>query len=144
MLHNPYESPKAVLEQNAPATEVPDAVMKKIRNCWVAGLISVGLTFVFTLLALSGVDVLGLDAWAFVDIAIMLGLAFGVYKKSRVCAVLLLAFFLLNKAIMWSEAGSPKGWPLTLVFLWFFAQGIVGTVQFHRAKGRRDRAESAR
>lgn len=134
MPNNPYSPPKATLEQSAPPIDIPEGIAKKIKNCWMAGLISVCITVVFTLIALSGTNVIGLDAWSFIDAIIMAGLTFGVYKKSRVCAVLLLTFFALNKVIMWSQTGNISGLLLALVFFWFFGQGVVGTFQFHKVK----------
>jgi hypothetical protein len=64
----------------------------------------------------------------------MLGLSYGVYRKSRVCAVLMLAFFLLNKVIMWMNAGTPNGVVMSLVFFWLFGQGVVGTFEYHKLR----------
>ena len=85
---------------------------------------------------MSGTDILslGLDAWAFFDVFLMLIFAFGIYKKSRTCAILMFLFFALNKAVMWYEAGTLSGLPLALVFFWLYAQGIVGTFQYHTFK----------
>jgi hypothetical protein len=134
MSTNPYEAPKANLELSDAELEVPDDIAKKIKNGWMAGLVSVAITLVFILISLFGTSILGIDAWAFLDVAVMAGLSFGVFKKSRTCAVLLLGFFLLNKVIMWMESGSATGLPLTLIFFWFFIQSVIGTFQYHRWK----------
>lgn len=132
MSHNPYESPKTDVEQNSAENAVPAPILKKIRSCWIAGLVSAGITLIFAFLALFGVSAFGIDEWAFVDAAIMVALVFGVYKKSRTCAILLFVFFAFNKALMWYEAGSVKGLPIALLFFWFFGQGIVGTFQYQK------------
>ena len=115
-----------------PSQSPMDVAAKKIKNAWVAGLISVGVTFAFVLISFAGESVVGVDAWAFIDTAIMLGLSYGVYRKSRACAVLLFAFFITTKLIMWGIAGNVSGLPVALVFMWFFAQGIMGTFQHHK------------
>jgi serine/threonine-protein kinase len=134
MIDNPYSPPKATLDAPVASIAVPDEIVKKIRNCWIAGVVSIVLTVALTLVSIFVTNVLGLNEWAFVDVAIMMGLTFGVYRKSRVCAFLLLAFFALNKVLMWVQAGNVAGLPLALVFFWFYFQGVVGTVQYHRLK----------
>jgi hypothetical protein len=132
---NPYQAPAAPLDSSTSEIAIPDDVAKRIKQCWIAGLVSGSITAAIAILVLStGANVLNIDAWAFVDVAIMLALSYGVYRKSRTCAVLLLTFFVLNKIIMWMEAGAPSGWLLALVFIWFFGQGVIGTFQYHRLK----------
>ena len=109
----------------------PEAILKKIKNAWVAGIISIIITLVFALLALSGANLLGLDAFAFVDIFLMIIFTFGIYKKSRISAILMLALFAANKIFMWLDSGSASGLPLALVFLYFYGQGVLGTFQYH-------------
>ena len=131
---NPYEVTKANLEITQPEVSVPPEIAKKIKNGWVAGAVSVAFTVVLVVISLVGTPLLGLDAWAFLDVALMSGLSYGVFRKSRTCAIVLLLFFAANKVIMWVEVGAASGLPLALVFIWFFCQGIVGTFQFHRWK----------
>src|SRR3546814_16318433 len=47
---------------------------------------------------MSGTEMLGFSAWELFDVALILGLAFGIYKKSRTCAVLMLAYFIVAKS----------------------------------------------
>jgi serine/threonine-protein kinase len=143
MTTNPYASPQAPVALPPVAEEIPASIAKKIRNAWIAGCISAGITIVFTLASMFGnQSILKLDAWAFIDVVIILGLAYGVYRKSRTCAILMLAFFAFNKIVMWMDAGKPTGLLMALIFFWFYAQGIVGTVRFHRWK--RSAAENAK
>jgi serine/threonine-protein kinase len=131
-----YATPKANLELPPEASpEIPEDVLKRIKHGWVAGLVSIAITTLFTVLALAGANPLGLDAWAFVDVVIMLGLVYGMYRKSRVCAVLIFLFFALNKIIMWTESGSVSGLPLAVVFFWYYGQAIRGTFAYHRIVG---------
>ena len=129
---NPYKAPTAKLDVEELELEVPPEIAKKIKGAWIAGLVSAGITLVFVCLALMGTSLLGVDAWALVDVALMAALSYGVFRKSRTCAILLLALFALNKILMLVEAGTVSGLPLTLVFFYFFIQGVVGTFQFHR------------
>ena len=131
MNQEPYTPPQSDLAKQDPII-VPEEITKKIKSAWIAGLISTGLTMVFAIISLSGAGIMGLDATAFVDVALMAVFTFGIYKNSRVCAVLMLLLFLANKIIMWMETGTLSGIPLTLVLLWFYSQGVIGTIQYHR------------
>src|SRR3546814_18215970 len=95
---NPYSAPVArVSDPETTKIEVPDEILKKIKLGWVAALFSAGVTLAVTLLAMSGTEMLGFSAWELFDVALILGLAFGIYKKSRTCAVLMLAYFIVAK-----------------------------------------------
>jgi preprotein translocase subunit SecF len=101
MSANRYAPPKSEVEvrENDLSYSVPDEVLKKIKHAWTAGLISAALTLLVTLLAVFGVKMLGFDAWEFLDVAFILGLTYGIYRKSRVCAVLMLVYFLISKML---------------------------------------------
>ncbi len=135
MSKNPYAAPNAELE---PEPDIPETVIKKIRNAWIAGLVSTVFTVIMIFISLFVTNMMGLNAWSLIDVAIMAALTFGIYKNSRVSAILMFSFFALNKILMWAETGSLSGLPLALIFFWFFAQGIAGTFQLHKLKKSRD------
>lgn len=131
---NPYKASTVILDVEERDLEVPPEIAKEIKGAWIAGLVSAGITLVFVGLALMGKALLGVDAWALVDVALMAALSFGVFLKCRTCAILLLALFTLNKILMFMESATVSGLLLTLIFFYFFVQGVVGTFQFHRWK----------
>lgn len=111
-----------------------EAALKHIKGAWVIGFLSAGVTLLVTVLAVSGVSILaemGFDWWALLDVAILVGLSIGVYRKSRIAAVLLLTYFVASKIYMWATLGSVRGVPLALAFGYFFVQGIRGTFAYH-------------
>jgi len=116
----------------SPSSAVPVEVLKKIKNAWIAGLISGAATLVVTLLAVSGVQLLGFSAWEFFDVALLLGLTYGIYRKSRVCAVLMVVYFLVSKILLFMEFGKSPGIVMSVVFLYFYAQGVAGTFAYHK------------
>jgi serine/threonine-protein kinase len=137
---NPYAPPRVdvMLESDEPT--VSDAVLKKIRNAWIAGLISTVVTLVFTLLAVAGKKIAGVTPWQFVDVAILIGLTFGIYRKSRTCATVMLVYFVISKIMLFAE-GQRGGLVMAFVFFYFYAQGIQGTFAYHRhAKAAADSA----
>ena len=131
---NPYVAPTAPVSE--PAIEVPDEILKKIKHGWIAALFSAGVTLVVTIIAMSGTEILGFSAWELFDVALILGLAFGIYKKNRTCAVVMLVYFIASKIFIIAETGKPTGIPMALVFAYFFWQGVSGTFAYHRLKKR--------
>jgi hypothetical protein len=132
---NPYSAPAAQIAD--PTLEIPEDIRKKIKNAWVAAVISGSITLVVTLVAMSGTDILGFSAWELVDVGLIFLLAFGIYQRSRACAVAMLAYFVLSKIFIMVESGRPSGIPLAIVFIYFFWQGVSGTFAYHKLKSRK-------
>jgi len=132
MNNTPYQTPQSDLTITP---DIPAEILKKIKGACVAGIISIIITAIFVFASIYGdaSSSTGLQfGWtSFIDIAIMIGLVYGVHKRSRICAILLLGFFILNKVIMWSETGELNGSALALLMFWFFIQGVIGTFQYH-------------
>jgi hypothetical protein len=66
--------------------------------------------------------------------AIVLGLAFGVYtKKSRACAIILLAWHLGARFDMYQSTGSLYAafGPVPVSIAWIYVLGVLGTVALH-------------
>jgi hypothetical protein len=132
---NPYAvSAASSMQVSAPVFAVPDEILKKIKNGWVAALISAVMTLGVTLIAMSGTAVLGFSAWELIDVALILGLAFGIYKKSRTSAVIMLVYFVASKILIMVESGKPTGLLMGMVFVYFYWQGVVGTFAYHTLK----------
>ena len=110
---------------------------KQIRNACIAGIIIGVLTLFVTLVFTFGVHIPGLDVdlWYLVDVVVIFALTFGVYKKNRVCAVLMFVYFVGSKVLMWVESGNVSGLPTAALFGYFFFQGILGTFAYHGGHG---------
>jgi serine/threonine-protein kinase len=133
--HDPYQPPSASLDVPVGDFEASAEIAKKIKGAWIAALVSAALTLVMILIAVgSGATFMGINAWAFVDIGIILGLAYGVYRKSRTCAVLLFTFFLVEKIAMFASANRVGSVPIALAFIYLYGRGMVGTFQYHRER----------
>jgi hypothetical protein len=98
----------------------------RINAAIVAGTISGTLTLILSL-----ANIGGLNSFNLIDVAIAYGLSYGIYRKSRVCAVLLFAYFVLSKLEQIST-GNFTGWPIALIFAYCFFLGIWGTFTFHK------------
>ncbi|HUJ19713.1 MAG TPA: hypothetical protein VL197_17125 [Nitrospirota bacterium] len=102
-----------------------------IKKAWMAGIISGVLTLIVTLAAMSGHSIMGFTALNLVDAVLIFGLSFGIYKKSRTCAVIMLIYFIGSKIYLWKETGSLAGFPLAALFGYYFYQGVTGTFDYH-------------
>ena len=132
-----YTPPKTVvLDVPADTDAVPDKVLKKIRNAWIACLVSAAVTLVVSLLALAGNRVGPFTGAEFIDVVFILGLAFGISRKSRVCAVLMFCYFVLSKIILMRAPGQSGGIFMGLVFLYYYGVGVQGTFEYHRLRKR--------
>ena len=127
---NPYEAPTAPLSN--PTPKVPEEILKKIKQAWIAGTVSASVTLVVTLLAISGTEILGFTVWELFDVALIAGLTYGIYRKSRTCAVLMLLYFIASKIFIMIETGKPTGLVLGILFAYFYWQGVSGTFSYHR------------
>jgi serine/threonine-protein kinase len=132
MSSNLYAAPRANLQAPEADPAIPAEVLKRIRNAWIAGICSGCVTLAITLLAMSGKSVLGYSAWELIDVALIFGLTFGIYKKSRTCAILMLVYFVASKIMLFVDARPSSGIVMAVVFIYFYALGVAGTFQYHR------------
>ncbi len=122
----------------APPSDDPRLQKAKtdIKNAWIAGAISGVITLVFALIAMSSAEIrqnMGIDAWLWIDVVLIFGLTFGIYKKSRICAVLMFVYFAISKLIQFSS-GQFGGAFVAVLFLYFYFQGMRGTFTYHKLK----------
>ena len=76
----------------------------------------------------------GHDLWNLFDVVVIFSLTYGVYKKSRICSILLLSYFILSQITYIAETEGYHGGVFALVFLYFYIQGIRGTFEYHNIK----------
>jgi hypothetical protein len=90
----------------------------------IAGLITLGLS-------LNGG--LGLTRLNLVDAALLLGLAYGIYRHSRTCALLVFFYHVGNRAFIYSHAQHVPAAIVAadLIFAALYVLGIVGTFAHH-------------
>lgn len=109
---------------------IPKPCNQLIKNAWSAALVS-------------GLITVALDAYFWIDgvrsvlvylnliyVLVSCGLAYGIYRRSRICAVFMLLLFILDKAFapMVYNSGSIV---FFLLFIMCFSAGVVGTFWYH-------------
>jgi hypothetical protein len=103
MDHNPYAPPQAEVKDTQAALEIPDDILKKIKGAWIAGVLSGCITLALALWTMTGASIPGWGPEMIIDAGLAFGLAYGIYRKSRTCAVILLAYFVISKVMIISE-----------------------------------------
>ncbi len=121
-----------------------EASLSHIRNGYIVALISVGITIVAYFFQIDANDInLFSDPSIFIDVIIGLILAFGIYKRSRVCAVIMLIYFIVGKIIYYNEMTyyginlDIQTIVVALVFIYFYAQAVRGTFAFHKTNNQK-------
>ncbi len=110
----------------------PVQIKRAIRYGWGAAAISAVTTLVFTFIVSPSSDAT-LRTWAIASALVTASLGYGVYHKSRRSAVALLVLFLVSRAWYYLHTGSLGSSLLSLVFLYCFVEGVLGTIAHHRA-----------
>jgi serine/threonine-protein kinase len=107
---------------------------KAIKRAWIAGIIVIIVTSALAFISLKGHNFLGIhfDKQIFLDLSIFAVLTFGIYRKSRACAGLLLVYFILGKIALFMEMKEPAGIGASLIWTFYFFQGFRGTLSYHR------------
>lgn len=107
-----------------------------MRHGAVAAVVSAVVTATVGAMALSGSVAESMaafaDPWLLLDAALMLALAWGVHRRSRTAAVLLLLTFVAARISLAVDIGRFPFPVLSLLMAWFFAQAIRGSFVHHR------------
>jgi hypothetical protein len=120
-------------------TEELKEANKHIKGAYITGLVCGVLTLLVVLIAVSTQkEIMGIDGWSFFDVVLIFGLAFGIYRKSRTCAVIMLVYYLICKLIQISTTGKPTGMIMAFLFIYYFAKGVQGTFSYHRLVSREE------
>jgi hypothetical protein len=114
--------------KEAGAAVIDDTMAERmVVGGWLAAAIA-GLTTLVFALASS----FGLNHYNLVDAALLLGLAYGISRRSRTCAVLALAYHILNRAMLYSARDVPPiTTVITLIFAALYVLGVIGTFVHH-------------
>ncbi|MCO5188370.1 MAG: hypothetical protein M9918_09290 [Anaerolineae bacterium] len=105
---------------------------KRIRDAWVMGIAAGIISILLTMIYATGASFAHVDPWAWIEIVVIFVLSFGIYRKSRLSAILLLLFYVGSRVIFWIDEQTLIGIPMALVFGYFFLQGVRGTIDIHR------------
>jgi len=114
--------------------------LKHIRNGWIVALIAGLITLAFNYFSMSKNittdDIFGFynDPFIVFDIVLVFSMAFGIYKKSRICSVIMLLHYLLSKLVMINYGINlfDLSGIISLGFIYFYVQAVRGTFTYHK------------
>jgi len=107
---------------------------KAIKTAWILALVLGGITLICGIFSkhIQYFVPIKANLWSILNAFIIFGLAFGVYKKSRFCAVIMFVYFFDSQFRFSINSWTISNIPLALVFLFYFYQGIRGTNYYHK------------
>lgn len=115
-----------------------EEAVRATRRGAIAAVVSGIITLVLTLLVMA-FDTRGtfsnlVDVYSLLDVVLIFILAFGVYKKSRYAAIILVIYFLSSKLILIIERGGigASGLLFSLMFLYFFVKALQGCFAYKK------------
>lgn len=130
---NPYSTPAAAIAATqASAIEIPDEIASPIKHGWIAACVTGVLTLIMTVLPQLSATADRDELWNLVDVGWIAVLAFGIHRRSRTAATLMLCYFVLSKILMMMAEGKPTGLVVSLVFVIFYFRAMLATFRYHR------------
>lgn len=72
-----------------------------------------------------------LEPYLFIDVILIVVLGTFIFRKSRSAATLAVIYFVGSKIFLWLTLGKVAGLPMTLVFLFFYANAMRATFLWH-------------
>src|SRR5262245_45339467 len=109
-----------------------------INGAWLTGFVIGALTLIQTgvLVFFSGGGQLKVTVAAFVSVIILFALSYGVWRKNKICAVLLAVYFVLQvagMAVSWIQGRTaPAGVLLYFIAMSLCLNGARGVFVYHR------------
>lgn len=107
---------------------------KNIKHAWIAGLISAVVTLTASLLGAYSSDIqlkYGFDLWSLFDVVLIGWLTYGIYRKSRFCALGLLIYFIFSKVFEFASGGQISGLLVVVLFAFIFLKGTISAFKIH-------------
>lgn len=113
--------------------DLPGAIAASNKGVWAAGIVAVLTFMVATVSLFLDQDAIGINPWSYVDAVVFGLIAWGIHRRSRICAVAGLVLFAVEKIIQLATFGlGILGMGVAGFFLVLFVIGVKGTFAYHR------------
>ncbi len=99
---------------------------KAVKDAWIVSLVAIGATVLLTMIYASGAGIGYVDWWNWLDLIILAGLAYGIWRKSGWSAIIMAFYFLGSRIVLWVNESAFIGAPIALIFAYFFWRGARG------------------
>ncbi len=129
---NPYSSSNAPMTQALSPLErdIPDSISGPIRQGWIAACVAMALLLIVGLAGFAASRAWP-DLLILLDLPVIAVLAFGLHKRSRTAATLLVLMSVLPKLMLIAD-GQLNGVVFGLVFAIFYIRAMTATYRYHR------------
>jgi serine/threonine-protein kinase len=94
--NNPYSTPEAPVDDPSDEAAIADRIQKRITQAWITGVVSGAIALILAALMVVGSN--GMPKETILplgDLVLVAGLSYGIYRKSRACAVVMFAYSLI-------------------------------------------------
>jgi hypothetical protein len=105
-----------------------------VRRAAKVGFVVATGTFLLVILSLFGVSFLGVNVWGIFDVVIIAGLAYGTFRFSRTCALLMLVVYVAGTFAIMAGHWSVTAIIVRAVFVYYFARGAQAAFTYHSLK----------
>ena len=111
-----------------------------IYGAWLAGAVIGVLTLIWTITAIlfSSAESRGAAAAPLANVVILFALSYGVWRKNRICAVLLAFYFVFLvvwKTVSWTQSNAvPLGILTDFIAMLLCLNGVRGAFAYNKAK----------
>ena len=141
---NPYSTPQALVDDPADESDYADRIQNKTNRAVIAGVTSGVITLLLTSLIVTGSESLPKESVLLLgDFVLDAGLTYGIYRKSRACAVAMFAYSLIFKIVvivmLWNPSDLRDSMLLGSIvilpgcfFLYFYFHGMLGTFAYRK------------
>jgi hypothetical protein len=75
---------------------------------------------------------LGCNLYNMIGVILFIGLFYGMYNKSRICAIILLIFSIIHNIYFFITGINPLRIIIDLIITFFFAYCVYGTFVYHK------------
>ncbi len=128
-MDNPYAATSTAIAQEQFVE--PEQLVRHIRHGAFLACFSGALTLAGSVAGMAGASSAGLDAWNLIDVGLIFGLAYGIWRRSRAAATVMLLYFIASKLLVFMESGQPSGLAFGLLFAYLYARAMIATYRLH-------------
>ncbi|MGH7493628.1 MAG: hypothetical protein ACREOO_14720 [bacterium] len=112
---------------------IEDAKAASRAGAWAAIFVA-AMTGVVAILAFAGIQIFGqvkIEVWSLIDSALFILIAWGLFRYSRVAAVVGLLLYLVERIVMMAS-GLTGGLIVSVIIILMFIGAVRGTIAYRR------------
>ncbi len=108
------------------------------QGVWAAVLVAIFNTILILIsITMETANTAPISAWGFIDVGIFVAIAIGIYKLSRIAAVIGLSLYLIGRIVLMISVGGNVASALAILFILAFMNSVRGTFAYHRLRRQR-------